>query len=173
MAGSLEFIKSASGTSVSSLSVTDCFSASYDVYFVNVKGLDSTNDGDVEMRFIDSGGSVISDSEYDCAFLQLKSNASFVEVRRTNIDGIENIGVSNADDYGAGNATYIFNPNDSSSYTFVTSQSAGWRQADSSMRGHKVIAVHKSAEQITGLNIFQESGLNLTLTISVYGLASN
>ena len=30
--GNLEFIKSASGTSVSSLSVTDCFSANYDVY---------------------------------------------------------------------------------------------------------------------------------------------
>ena len=30
--GNLEFIKSASGSSVSSLSVTDCFSANYDVY---------------------------------------------------------------------------------------------------------------------------------------------
>ena len=170
MATNLQFIKSASGSGVSSLSVTDCFTANYDVYFVTVKGLDSTNDGDVEMRFIDSGGSVISASEYDCAFLQLKSNTSFAEVSRTNIDGIENIGVSNANDYGAGNGTYIFNPNDSSSFTFVTSQSAGYRQADSSMRGHKVIAVHKSAEQITGLNIFHESGLNLTLSISVYGV---
>ena len=34
MATNLQFIKSASGTSVSSLSVTDCFSANYDVYQV-------------------------------------------------------------------------------------------------------------------------------------------
>ena len=36
MATNLEFIKSASGTSVSSLTVTDCFNADYDVYKVYI-----------------------------------------------------------------------------------------------------------------------------------------
>ena len=36
MATNLQFIKSVSGTSVNTLSVTDCFSADYDVYYVSV-----------------------------------------------------------------------------------------------------------------------------------------
>ena len=36
MATNLEFIKSATGTSVTSLDVTDCFSADYDVYKVTL-----------------------------------------------------------------------------------------------------------------------------------------
>ena len=62
MATNLEFIKSASGSGVSSLSVTDCFSADYDVYFVQVaKSLNSV-EANLDIRFIDSGGSIISAS---------------------------------------------------------------------------------------------------------------
>ena len=71
MAGSLEFIKSATGSNVASVSVTDCFSAKYDVYMVSITKWNYVNSSVVAgMRFIDSGGSVISDSEYDHANLQ-------------------------------------------------------------------------------------------------------
>ena len=72
MAGSLEFIKSASGTSVSSLSVTDCFSADYDVYAIASTSQEQTGTATLYsyMRFINSGG-VVSTSNYDYASLRL------------------------------------------------------------------------------------------------------
>ena len=56
MATNLEFIKSVSGTSVSSLSVTDCFSADYDVYFISTSKIDTSSAGYVRPRFINSSG---------------------------------------------------------------------------------------------------------------------
>ena len=43
MATELQFIKSASGSGVSSLSVTDCFSEKYDVYAMTIPTLDQNS----------------------------------------------------------------------------------------------------------------------------------
>ena len=124
MAGNLEFIKSASGTSVTSLEVTDCFSASYDVYAFAITKVDATSDGNMDLRFIDSGGSVISDAEYDYANLQLISYAAFGEGRGTGSTNINDIMRRDTDtEKNGGSIHYIFNPYDSSSYTFYQGQS--------------------------------------------------
>ena len=88
MAGSLEFIKSESGTSVSTLSITDCFSADYDVYKIvghtaEYLPTDATDVIDLRIQFIDSGGSVISGSEYDTARLTMKAEAGFDNDKQT------------------------------------------------------------------------------------------
>ena len=85
MAGNLEFIKSASGTIVSSLSVTDCFSADYDVYYLSITKIDQSANGTaVKYRFLDSSNTAISDSSYDQATLVMQSGGSFTESRTTN-----------------------------------------------------------------------------------------
>ena len=119
MAGSLEFITSASGTSVSSLSVTDCFSADYDVYQVLIAKLDSTATTYGYLRFIDSGGSVISDLEYDWAEMDLTSYASYAQNRNTaqNKCLLGYVGGTATADMG-GFLTTVYNPNASSSYPF-------------------------------------------------------
>jgi hypothetical protein len=173
MAGSLEFIKSASGTSVSSLSVTDCFSDKYDVYQVLIAKLDSTSTAAYGyLRFIDSGGSVISDSEYDYAQMDLTAYASFAENRNTAYDKglLGYAGGTGTADMG-GFLTTVYNPNDSSSYTFYNGQSS--MKGASGLAGAKYIGVHKSAEQITGINILPASGSWDNITVNVYGLASN
>jgi len=168
MAGNLEFIKSASGTSVTSLEVTDCFSASYDVYAFAITKVDATSDGNIDLRFIDSGGSVISDAEYDYALLSLISYAGFGETKGTNGTKIENIMRVDTDtEKNGGSIHYIFNPYDSSSYTFYLGQSGG-AVASSGLIGTKAIGVHKVAEQITG---FQLYGATFdTLEVVVYGV---
>ena len=171
MAGNLEFIKSATGTSVTSLEVTDCFSASYDVYAFAITKVDATSDGNIDLRFIDSGGSVISDAEYDYANLQLISYGAFSEGRATGSTNINDIMRRDTDtEKNGGSIHYIFNPYDSSSYTFYQGQSGG-AVASSGLIGTKAIGVHKVAEQITG---FQLYGATFdTLEVKVYGLASN
>jgi len=165
--GNLEFIKSASGTSVTSLEVTDCFSASYDVYAFAITKVDATSDGNIDLRFIDSGGSVISDAEYDYANLQLISYAAFGEGRGTGSTNINDIMRRDTDtEKNGGSIHYIFNPY-SSSYTFYLGQSGG-AVAASGLIGTKAIGVHKVAEQITG---FQLYGATFdTLEVKVYGV---
>ena len=171
MATNLEFIKSASGTSVSSLSVTDCFSASYDVYQVLIAKLDSNSTGAyLYLRFIDSGGSVISDLEYDIAEMDLTSYSSpYAENRGTgqNKGLLGYAGGTGTADMG-GFLTTVYNPNDSSSYTFYNGQSS--MKGASGLAGAKYIGVHKSAEQITGINILPSAGTLDNITVNVYGV---
>ena len=171
MAGNLEFIKSASGTSVSFLDVTDCFSANYDVYyFALTKIKRASADNFIILRFLDSGGTVIDQAEYEYAALEIRAYTTFLEARATNQTKISEItyGSSNASNIG-GISLYVHNPYDSSSYTFVQNQSSSFR-ASSGGWGNKTIAVHKVAEQISGVR-FQAEGVNLdTIEVSVYGV---
>jgi hypothetical protein len=175
MATNLEFIKSASGTDVNTLSITDCFSDKYDVYKVVGHTADyrTTGTGVISLRhrLIDSGGSVISDNEYDSARLLMKAETSFDNDKFTSLSYMyDTIQLGNYENGGSVN--YVFNPNDSSSYTFMLGQGAGgYDTANNRFRGVKQIGVHKVAEQITGLNIFSSNGsVNFDLTVSVYGV---
>jgi len=168
MATNLQLLKSASGSSVSSLSVTDCFSSAYDVYsaIIRTDSTASSNDW-AFLRFIDNSGSVISDSEYDYASRSLFSYASFTDEKATGQSSISRIQyIKNT---GDGGCTYlnIFNPNDSSSFTFTEHQSS--METASQLIGSKVIGVHKSAEQITGFSIGHGQTIN-NINISVYGV---
>ena len=112
MATNLEFIKSVSGTSITSLDVTDCFSDTYEVYYVKIS-LDTDNLGYFEMMLLDSGGSLITGSDYDIAVLEMKSNTTFGEYRFTNQNesiGWRNLGVYIDDGDGYVFSAYIYNP---------------------------------------------------------------
>ena len=172
MATELQFIKSATGTSVGSLDVTNCFSDKYDVYKIVISKMEQTANGWNEMRFLDSGGSSITASEYDIATLELKDYASFSEYRATNANRFETINYSGTGSAVAGALTmYIYNPYDSSSYTFASWQSNGFRTGLGQI-GAKVIGVHKSAVQISGVHFISGgSGSVFTnLEVSVYGV---
>ena len=67
---------------------------------------------------------------------------------------------------------YIYNPYDSSSYTFTTLQNATHYIASSTptLISRKYIGVHKVAEQITGINIFTANPTITNATINVYGV---
>ena len=170
--GNLEFIKSATGSSVSSLSVTDCFSAKYDVYEIIIRNFQSSASTNGNFRFLDSSNAEITSSNYDIAKLNLKSYTSFSEVTATNQTLIETglFTVTSSD--GTGELVIrAFTPFDSSDFSFLLIQGAGIR-VSSGLDGYKNIAVLKSAEQCKGFSILADSG-TVSLAVSVYGLASN
>jgi len=171
--GNLEFIKSTTGSSVTSLDVTDCFSAKYDVYQINLVQFDRATAGGAGIRLLDSGGTVITANEYDFAYLNMRSYMSSAEARTVNTSDIEILAYSQttALDTTTGTVWNVFNPYDSSSYTFTKGQSSvmvdGYGVAS-----YKAIGVHKSAEQITGFQIYTNA-VSFNATVKVYGLASN
>ena len=170
--GNLEFIKSASGTSVTTLDVTDCFSASYDVYKILITDFDLPTATYINFRLINSSGSVVTASNYDRAALQMNSDSAFGEGRSTNItylNYLADVGTGVADTGGV--TSYIFNPYSSSSYTFSISQSSSVR---TNHRGMKNIGVLKQAASMTGFQILNAGNYTFdSLAVSVYGLASN
>ena len=171
MAGNLEFIKSVSSTaSVTSIDITDCFSANYDVYMLSFADLDINGAGEenIDIRLLDSGGSAISASEYDYAILVLRYGSAFTETRATGQAQFTfGAGYVDAVIVGAGALiAYFYNPYDSSSYTFTQHQQSN----TTTHSGQKYIGVHKSAEQITGLQIRVDSGTIDRFSASIYGV---
>ena len=171
--GNLEFIKSVEvTTSTSSVDVTNCFSADYDVYKITTNDFSTvgTTQTALDLRFLDSGGSVVSASNYDYAYLNMKAETTFAEVKATNSSFIDNFfGVPDQSPEGASSVTYVFNPFSSSSYTFAINQSS--RAEAGNFRGQKYIAVLKQAATMSGFRLFE------TFTrpfdegkISVYGV---
>jgi len=159
MAGNLEFIhKETISTTTSSVIVDNIFSSNYDVYKITMYGITTlgTVPTPLGLRFIDSGGSVISGTEYDYASLRMESHQIFTDDKDTATTSIKFIATLDQDAETMGAVTYIFNPYDSSSYSFLINQSAG--AFSGNMRGSKTIGVHKSAETVRGINIIDLNG---------------
>jgi len=171
MATNLEFIKSQSVTDgVTSQDITDIFSAKYDVYAITFStGSNSTTALDVRARFIDSGGSVISTSNYDFAYLTMRTDTSFSEGKATNQTYLNTLfGTTDQTPEGATGIVYVFNPFNSS-YTFITQQSMNRYSALEI--GRKYIGVLKETTSCTGINAFvTASAFGSNTNFSVYGV---
>tara|TARA_R100000329_G_scaffold4311_1_gene5921 strand:- start:6942 stop:7457 length:516 start_codon:yes stop_codon:yes gene_type:complete len=170
MATNLQFVKQTSATNVSSMNITDCFSSGYDVYKVFLTKLEGYQSGNrnIHMRFIDTNSSVISGSEYSWAALNLRSYSSFSQGKSANDTEIERIQIYGDTDVEFGTVLYIFNPYNSSSYTFAKWKSAGLINTPY-LYGIAGIGVHKQTEQITGINFISNAD-NFNLTVSVFGV---
>jgi len=145
---------------VTTVNITDLFTADFDIYQIEFVGIfhnTNINNGIEGIRFINSGGSVISASEYDYANLVMPSGSSFEEQPRTSKSFIFfGLYTDQLSDGQANASMYIFNPYNSSSYTFIQSQSNGKNGAD--FYANKTIGVHKSTETIRGLQLYESDG---------------
>ena len=167
MATNLQFIKSACATDVSSLQITDCFNANYDVYQVVIDN-DNAGNNDLYIRVINNSGTVISTgSKYDYANLEMNSNASFGENKNTDFNEFRGIGYQALN--GSATVAYFINPHNSSSYTFATSQTASFYQSGQ-MRGGKSIGVYHNADTLTGLEINEVSSDFTYINVKVFGV---
>ena len=178
MATNLQFIKSTvQSSAVTTFTVTDCFTDKYDVYQILITKTDSSTDNSfLKLNFLDTTDTVITDSTYDTAGLRMQSNTSFNEEKHTNSTGFQKLAQFDATaSDSAGINIMVFNPYDSSSYTFITSQTSTGVQ--SVMIGTKYIGVLKNAETVTGLRLgYTDSAGNLiasaieNCTVKVYGV---
>jgi len=169
MAGSLEFIKQISTSGkVTNFDFTDIFDKGFNQYTITLKINEASGDGYIGLHFFDDSGTVITDSEYDLAGLELKSETSFDSSwRGVNQFQIAPIITGGKALTGGGATIQIFNADDSSSFTFVTAQSAMNR--DSGLRGTKTIGVHKVAEKVSGVR-FRVQSQTYDMTATVYGV---
>jgi hypothetical protein len=157
-------------SSVSSVDVTDVFSADFDIYKIVTSDIStvSTTPANVNLRFINSSGSVISASNYDRALLRMRVDTAFAESRATNGTGYENaFGYSDGSPEAEGSVVYVFNPYNASSYTFGLNQAFSPIDANTSI--FKGIGVLKQTVLITGFQLYTSQNVNSGF-IRTYGL---
>ena len=160
-------------SSVSSVDITDVFSADFDIYKITLSDNQAdTNATDNSLRFINASGSVITASNYNYAFLSEKSDNVFTESKSTSANRLSEIlGYSYlTNSLNGGAVAYIFNPFSSSSYTFSIGQTTYATTAPYS-RTLKSIGVLKDTTSMTGFQLMNNAGNNFTDgTIRTYGL---
>ena len=168
----LRLLNETTATSVSTMSVTDVFTTDFDIYKILLHSSSATEKED-HIQFINSSGSVISSSNYDYAQLFLRSYSSFSEVRDTSDTKLRLI-TGSEDNFGGNAVIYVFNPTNTSSYTFILSQmSRGYDYANNnnfSFNSNKNVGVLKQTNLIAGFHIYNSAGTSSDYTAKTYGL---
>jgi hypothetical protein len=156
----LRLINETSATSVTTLNITDVFSADFDIYKIAVNLGEIGTADYINFRLINSSGSVVTASNYDRAALQMKStNISYLNY-------LADVGATS--NTGAGFVSYIFNPYSLSSYTFSISQSSSVRP---NYRSMKNIGVLKQTASMSGFQILNTGNYSFSsLNVKTYGL---
>ena len=165
---SLHFINSVTGTGVGNISMTNCFTEQFDSYMVQVSKLLCSTQANVNIRFIDNGGSVVTDSEYCYSTHQLLSSG-FSERKSNSTTSISRLiafGTDNLNEGGSG-YSYIISPYDASSFTFTSGASATIEAAN--YNGDYQIGIHKVKERITGINL-STSGGTMNIVVNMFGV---
>ena len=172
MATNLEFIKSVNvQTASSTVQITDCFTDNFDVYKITLIDFSTNASNDFsQIRFINSGGTTVSSSNYDYAYYRPLAGGSFAEERATNQTYIRGIGGQDVRSViaNANAVFYVFNPT-ASSFTFMQGQSSYYNSGNS-MQAYKQISVLKTTDDITGLEFFLNTNSIDELRASVYGV---
>ena len=173
MSTNFQFIKSNTASSVSSMDITDCFTDQYDVYAIIIDNFDIGSGVDLAVRLRNASG-VVSSANYDDAIQLLRSyGGGFADNNDENDTKWKSFGFydpsSITQGLGIGTTIYIFNPTNTSSYTFALWQNAGVSSIGTPVR--KGIGVLKVAESHTGINFLDSGGATiLGISASVYGV---
>lgn len=170
----LQFIKSETVTSGSStFSVTNIFSAEYDVYYISLDaGKSGSAASDINARLIDGSGSEISNTNYEYGNLRHTIGGSTTAEEQTtnNAHFPSFIGLAARTQAQAGNggSVYIYNPFSSSSYTFVNGNSIDTLGAKAS----RYVGVLKETTSCTGIKFIPNNGSASleTFRVDVYGV---
>jgi len=167
MSTNLEFIKNVKGLdNITALDIDNVFSDKYDVYFVtHLTGQSSV--GYIDMSLLDSAGSEVTTATYDKAHQSMPTGSGFGESRLVNNNRWERVNYTYQNAIGGTTSYYIFNPYDSSSYTFMTFQNGF--ESQGTMYGLKGIGVEKTTATRRGFRIRATSSFS-GADISVYGV---
>jgi len=145
---------------VSTVNIEDVFSAEYDVYKLVMSGMTTvgTLQTSPNFRFINSGGSVISASNYDYAHEIYRADTTTpTEQSATNQAQLYRFPGESVDQVpdDQGQVSYIFNPFDSSKYSFAIYESIV--TAASLTLSMKGIGVLKQKASMTGFQVIDSN----------------
>ena len=177
MSTNLQLIKTTTSTSnTDTFSVTDCFNENYDVYKVVFTFIDASGvANNTFFRLLDSSNSAISSgSLYDYAVRGIGTSSDH-DNKQTGQNEIFLSYLPDSDlslGKSRSQVAYVFNPYDSSSYTFTMHQTHGVTTGNEFI-AHKGIGVLKQTATHKGIQLIHAgsgNGIQSGATISVYGV---
>jgi len=171
MAGSLIKIDEEIVTS-STASVTlggSNWDSSYDVYMIAVNNVAPTTDGATPIFRVTKSGTAQTDSEYDYAVKQLRTDTTFGNNAEVNIDSFKTNDIGTNTGEVLNMIVYLYNFNSSSEYSFIT-QEISQISSSGLHRGRQGGAVHTVASASDGMQFLMSSGNIASGTFTLYGL---
>lgn len=163
--GDFDFITSASGTAVSSLSINNCFSAGYDHYLVTRNLLGSAADIALGVRLRVAGVDA-SGTDYRDQYVNATGASAPAGARATGATSWTAVGYTEATSCGF-QRTWISNP-------FGTVRTTAWSDRSSTITGNieltSRVYEHDLTTSYDGFTVIPASG-TITGSLYVYGLA--
>lgn len=165
MASNLEFIKEVKAVASSIVEVTNVFTTKYDVYKIYARFTGNSSTGYLSCRYIDTGGNIITDSEYRNATINMRTYDAYFESRGTTNTSML---LAYNQDFGGGAADFtvynpvIAEPTHAKMFSMGGTNTSGYGWA------MERATVHSPSESITGI-AFLASDFN-DIQISVYGV---
>jgi hypothetical protein len=165
----LRLINETTATNVTTVSITDVFSADFDVYKITLTDYDALTGGaNLDYRFINSSGGVVA-SDYAHGSQIIRSYGTDGDTKSNSETYIAAFAYDDTLQKGNGSVAYVFNPYSSSNYTHVM-----WENSSPSTVGtvgRKGIAALKQQTTITGIHFFRNGSGNVTLnSVKIYGI---
>ena len=161
-------VGSTSSSSAASVTLTNCFTSSYDRYLVFITAVNATSGQDMRVRYIaSSSGELTSNYRYSMAMFHSDDSTSFIESQSTDSILLFRNGSGSPSN---GTVLEIQGVNDTNSQKMCSciSQHHHSSYFSSCLSG----GGNTNTESITGLKFFFESGDLESHTITCYGVAT-
>jgi len=173
MATNLQFIKSATASGgVSTLDISNCFSAKYDVYELFIPKVDTASNFYPSFRFLKaSDGTADTTANYDYAYKGLRTDTTFSNISNTNQTfwQTSNYANSTGTSQTMNGVFYLFNFANASEYSFVTNETANLTGANL-LIGAQGGGVHTVASASDGINFYYSADNINSGVFTLYGL---
>tara|TARA_R100000458_G_scaffold55881_1_gene60264 strand:- start:485 stop:1015 length:531 start_codon:yes stop_codon:yes gene_type:complete len=169
----LRLINETTFSGVATANLTDVFSSDFDIYQIVATGFNTTSGtvGRGRLRFITSGGSVDTSSNYGSASLAIEAPASGSYATPKNFDSYIDFVLYDNGQAGGDSAGvwYIYNPYNSTRYTHMTFQESHF-QASYGNGTEQGAGYLKVLGSITGVSLYAQSGGSFDVKLRTYGL---
>ena len=158
-----------SATNASSLSMTNIFSAEYNVYDIFIDDMDTQELTWLKGRLIDASGNVLSNSVYDESTMELLNHVSFIDSYGANQTAWTRLMRGSHESFAWGGMKLtIFNPFSSSDYTHAICESTA--EQSGSMFGARSTFVYTANTSCTGFQMFPAGSSPMDdIFVKVYG----
>ena len=165
----LRLINETSFSSVASATISDIFSADFDIYKITINDYDAGGgSANLNYRFVNSSGSVIV-TDYDYHSRIIRSYGSDGEDKSTSGTYISTISYDDTLQKGNGSVLYVFTPFSGSTYTLTLWENSS--PSTSGTVGRKGFGVLHQPNSIAGINFLRDGSATFSLnSVKVYGL---
>lgn len=167
MSSSLRLINTTTVSStVASVNVENVFSSDFDIYMITYGNATSDNNSiDINLRYIDAGGGIVSTSDYDQAWLRMRQSG----FNQNRIVGQSYIFFGQlAGALGGSALGYVFSPFKNTCYTWHQFEGSGFSGSED--RAFKGVAVLKEYTSLTGFQLYAGANNITSATIRTFGM---